>query len=578
MNNWNWILESPLILSLGWSVLHSIWQVLLLGAVAFFSLKLIPTQKAEIRYLFSYTLLLIIGGLFIWNFNYQYQNALDRKIKIALISSSNEISETELSPNTSSNSIQEPLITGEPEPESLLNRETEFFSFAEILSSAKHFFIKSLPWLAMIWIAGVFFLGLKLVGGWWYLKYQVRRTAKPVASQWQNKLDRLKNQLGIRASIQLLESTNISTPLTFGWLKPVILIPFGILSQLPPDQVEAVLLHELAHIRRFDFLANIVQTLIEILLFFHPVVWWISREIRESRENCCDDIAATHCKNRLHYAVSLLQLQKYSFTTKNQLAMAATGNSGRLTARIQRLFTNTETENQFSNKRMSPLLSLLLIFSFLSLYAFTDLFSIANKTVSISADKMNVFYIGVDNPVTAAVAGIPAEKIRLSSNDVILENRGDGHYNVKASESGNAIIQVSGEGLETTDVTFRIKQLPDPVAMLNISGNLKSGGTVPAEEFQKVKEVEVSFKDFDFDVNMKVIGFHMTRVGKNEDPVEATVVNGNFTEKVKDLIEMAKPGDIYYFDKVQVKWMNNSGNNEHEFEPINVNSMVFKMK
>jgi beta-lactamase regulating signal transducer with metallopeptidase domain len=577
MNNWDWILGSPFIPALGWTMLHSIWQILLLGIVAYLGLKNISAQKAQFRYLFSYTILLIIGGLFIWNFNHQYQIAAAQKTKVELYSDLQKTIESDQTLNLETTAEKIPLAIEDHGSNPDLIQKENIFSFAKFLSSAKHFFKTSLPWLALIWVVGVLILGLKLIGSWLYLKHWAKRMATPVDTHWQHVLVKLKHQLGLRVSIQFLESANIYTPLTFGWLKPIIMIPLGMLSQLSPDQIEAVLLHELAHIRRFDFIANVLQSFVGILLFFHPVVWWISRKIRESREDCCDDIAVTHCQNKFLYAASLLQIQKYSLTSKNQIAMAAIGNSGRLTARIQRLFLNTKKENHFNSNRVSPFLTLLLIFSFLSLYAFTDLFSVSNKTVSIAVDKMNVFYIGVNNPITVAVAGIPTDKIRLSSKDVVLENKENGHYNVMATTSGKATIQVSGDGLETAEIIFRVKHLPLPKATLKFSDQIKSGGTAPAEEFQKIKEVNLSFANFNFDINMTVLGFKMTRVPKNGDPVDVIVTDGYFNEKVKNLIEMAKPGDIYYFDNVQVNWKDYSGKEDHDFEPNKVNSMVFKI-
>ena len=578
MNSWDWILTTPIISGLGWAVVHSIWQTCILGAITFFGLQLISVQKAQMRYLFAYTILLITGGLFIWNFNYHFQVASANSTKIALYSDPGEKDETGKTKLMEHLTPIEPIENKIQEPNSALVKKEKFSLFTEILLQIKPFVKKSLPWLALIWIMGVLVLGVKMVGSWFYLKYWTKKTAKTVAPYWQQNLDKLKNRLGIRKPIRLLESSELTSPLTFGWLKPVILVPLGMLSQLSPDQIEAVLLHELAHIRRYDFGANIIQSLIEILLFFHPVVWWISRKVKESREDCCDDIAAAHCRNRLHYANSLLQIQKYSLNSTNQLTMAATGNSGRLTARIHRLFLNSKTTNNLNIERIKPLLSILLVFGFLSLYAFTDFFSIANKTVSIAADKMNVFYIGVNNPVTVAVAEIPSEKIRLTSKDVVIENQGNGHYNVLATKPGNAVIQVSGKGMETSEVTFRIKKIPDPIAVLDISGILKRGGTILAKDFRQVKGINLSFSDFVFDVNMQVTGFRLTRVAKNEDPVEVIADQGNFNERTKQLVEMAKPGDIYYIDDVKVDWKEFSGSEEHKYDPGYVNSMVFKMK
>ena len=116
-----------------------------------------------------------------------------------------------------------------------------------------------------------------------------RRGVCGASERWQKELARLSRQLRLSRPVQLLESCLADVPMVLGHFRPVILIPVGVLAGLPAGQIEAILLHELAHIRRFDYLVNVLQRLVEGLLFYHPAVWWISRVIRAERENCCDD-------------------------------------------------------------------------------------------------------------------------------------------------------------------------------------------------------------------------------------------------------------------------------------------------
>ena len=109
--------------------------------------------------------------------------------------------------------------------------------------------------------------------------------------KWRQSLRRLCGQLRIRRPVRLLESALVDVPMVIGWLRPVILLPASALSGLTPQQLEAIIAHELAHIRRHDYLINLLQSLIETLLFYHPAVWWVSRQIRREREHCCDDLA-----------------------------------------------------------------------------------------------------------------------------------------------------------------------------------------------------------------------------------------------------------------------------------------------
>jgi hypothetical protein len=134
--------------------------------------------------------------------------------------------------------------------------------------------------------------------------------------------------------VTLLKSALVEVPTVLGWLQPVILLPAAALTGLNPDQLKAILAHELAHIRRWDYLANIAQTVVEILGFYHPAVWWVSSRIRIERENCCDDLAVQVCGNSLQYAKALTSMEEIRHN-RTDLAMAASG--GSLMARIARL-------------------------------------------------------------------------------------------------------------------------------------------------------------------------------------------------------------------------------------------------
>ena len=140
-----------------------------------------------------------------------------------------------------------------------------------------------------------------------------------------------------RRAITLLESTLVDVPTVIGWLKPVVLLPASAVAALSPQQLEAILAHELAHIRRHDYLVNLLQTLVETVLFYHPAVWWLSRRIRIERENCCDDLAVSLCGDPVAYANALADLESLRSETAptHHIAMAATG--GALLQRVRRL-------------------------------------------------------------------------------------------------------------------------------------------------------------------------------------------------------------------------------------------------
>ena len=153
-------------------------------------------------------------------------------------------------------------------------------------------------------------------------------------SSWQAAADRVATQLGLSTLVRVVESRLVDTPTAVGWLRPVVLLPIAALTNLSPVQVEAILAHELAHIRRHDYLVNVMQTLAETLLFYHPAVWWVSRRIRAEREHCCDDVALTVCDDRVTYARALAELEA-GRTRSPRLALAAT--QGPLIGRVRRV-------------------------------------------------------------------------------------------------------------------------------------------------------------------------------------------------------------------------------------------------
>src|SRR5260370_23839280 len=191
-----------------------------------------------------------------------------------------------------------------------------------------------LPWLASFWSAGVWIFYLWHVAGWISICRLRRRGVCCAPERWQRQFARMSARLRLSRPIRLLESCLVDVPMVLGHFRPVILMPIGLLAGLPAGQVEAILLHELAHIRRFDYLVNLLQRAAEGLLFYHPAVWWMSRGIRAERENCCDDVVVAMSGSAHEYAVALAALEE-SRVPGREPAVAVTG--GNLMKRIRRL-------------------------------------------------------------------------------------------------------------------------------------------------------------------------------------------------------------------------------------------------
>jgi len=182
-----------------------------------------------------------------------------------------------------------------------------------------------------------------MLSGFFYLNRLKKEGLIKPTVEWQHRFEQLRQQMGIRIPVQFSISKLVKEPLTFYFFRPIVLAPMGIFTGLTTDQIEVLLLHELAHIRRFDFVINIFQSLIEILFFYHPLAWWISKKIRDEREHCCDDLVIQIRNNPLLYAEALTQVQLHQLSFKTQLAMSINGNNnGSFSKRIFRLFGRYE--------------------------------------------------------------------------------------------------------------------------------------------------------------------------------------------------------------------------------------------
>ena len=191
-----------------------------------------------------------------------------------------------------------------------------------------------LPWVVVVWMAGATALWLRLLGGWMVALRLRSQLVRPAPPEWQEALDRLRSQLRVSPPVRLLVSALAETPVVVGWIRPVVLVPAGALLGIPAVQMEALLLHELAHIRRHDYLVNLLQNAVEALLFYHPAVWWISGHIRAERELCCDDAAVSITGDAMSYARALAALQPAQPAVPTA---AVAANGGALVHRIARL-------------------------------------------------------------------------------------------------------------------------------------------------------------------------------------------------------------------------------------------------
>ena len=196
------------------------------------------------------------------------------------------------------------------------------------------------PWIVFAWLTGVGVLSLRAAGGWIVAGRLARRDTRPVPPLWESRARELSARLSIRRSVRILESLRVDVPSAIGALRPVILLPAGIATGMTTEQLDALLAHELAHVRRRDFLLDLLQVAAETLLFYHPAVWWVSHRSRRA-ENACDDLAVEATGDAGRYARALVALEQ------NRPPRVRRARRGPLRRRRRRPTTETPTSGSF---------------------------------------------------------------------------------------------------------------------------------------------------------------------------------------------------------------------------------------
>ena len=267
--------------ALGWALVHSLWQITVLGLLLTIVLRLVMTPEHRYRLAYGTLLLSFMVSLLTYSWYYLRFDLIDSvAVQVGVESFFYD---------------PEPFVGNEP------------FTWVGWLESQQ-------PIIVQIWLIGFTFLAIRLAGGLWFLN-RLRSNSNPISFDGLS-LEALSARLGIDKKVEALSSSEIKLPITFGWIKPVILLPAGYINQLTTVEVEAILLHELSHIRRYDWVLNLLQAVVEAVFYFHPMLWWISSTVRMERERCCDELAVvTMDGGRMQYVRALLKVQQLSQET-----------------------------------------------------------------------------------------------------------------------------------------------------------------------------------------------------------------------------------------------------------------------
>jgi bla regulator protein blaR1 len=341
---YNFIPEE-LIRAIGWTIFHSLWQGAMIAVLLSGVLLVTGKKSAQLRYNYSFAALVLIFLFSLATF-------------IQVYDTSGKTASPEFG-TISGNIISSQTLT---EAVSAGSSDTNL-SFLQVI---EFYFSQNISVIVALWLLGFVLFSMRFIGGVLYVQRLRTIGIKPLNEFWYNRLEELSNSIGIKQFVEIYESVKVKAPVTMGYLKPVILLPLGMLTGLPQEQVEAIIIHELAHIKRYDFILNLIQTLIETIFFYHPVVWWVTSTINTERENCCDDSTLKYCGGSLVYFKALYNLQQIC-SEENELALAVIGKKNQLFRRINRM--TTKNQNTSYGVKFAAFAVLLFVMTAVSIYS-----------------------------------------------------------------------------------------------------------------------------------------------------------------------------------------------------------------
>jgi beta-lactamase regulating signal transducer with metallopeptidase domain/type II secretory pathway component GspD/PulD (secretin) len=433
------ILSPQIVQKLGWTLLHFVWQAGVVALLLAILLRALRKSTPNIRYIVACAAMALI--------------ILMPTITFNLLSAPQPASPVESIPISArvSAAPQEPYGA-----DMLLGRAAQYMQTPRYTSwqeRADQVCAAVLPYLVAGWLVGVFGLSIWHLGGWAQLHRLKSRMVEDVNLFVHSTLQQLSGKLGVNKVVQVVKSALVEVPTVVGWIRPVVLLPASALTGLSSQQLEALLAHELAHIRRHDYLVNMLQTAVEILGFYHPAVWWISHTIRLERENCCDDMAISVCGDARQYVKALAEMERIR-CGQAELAIAASG--GNLSRRISRLLGKEAGVKTHASWAPAVIAAILLIAlaipASLALSGAdsedTSAAAISNLAAGTTTDEMLP-----PAPGSAEIAG----KLQIALECKVIEVPADSEF-VKGKNPGDVIIRLDGEFSSRLEALIRATQ------------------------------------------------------------------------------------------------------------------------
>lgn len=358
---------------LGWILIHSLWQFAAIGLIVGWADCLLRRSTSAVRYnvLLTGLGLMVLGPLattVLFSQSSSTSFAMDRPSTSGPLaenpSATIPLSAASHSPDPGSSLV---LPDTQPKPDTtavqtVSSSEKNWPNLEQLSVQFSRSLEAWMGWIVSFWLVGVLFFTTRLSLGWWRIHQLVRHSQAVTEDRLIALLQATANRLRIQRQLKLVVSPTLDSPVVVGLFRATVILPTSFASGLAPDLVEAIFAHELAHVKRLDFLFNLIQSMLESLFFYHPAVWWLSRRIREERENCCDDMAASAVCSAVTVGRALLTLEEQRI---QQLKPALGADGGVLAERVRRLLGKS-TGSGRSQSGFSLVAAALLVSLFLS--------------------------------------------------------------------------------------------------------------------------------------------------------------------------------------------------------------------
>ena len=513
--------------AIGWSLLHSLWQGAIIYAILFIVLMVWSKMSSRLKHNLAFGSLVLTFSIFCITFFSIFELPQVNNIKAIAL---NEVAYQDLTQLTSS-----------------FNFKTEAY----------------FPVVVTVYIIGIIFQLAVLLSS--YLKLKTLKKASKIAipEDWRVIFDMTLFQLKINKKVKFYLSENVNVPLVIGFLKPVVLFPFTLATQLDAGQVEAILIHELSHIRRNDYLINLFKTFIETVLFFNPFVWLTTKFIHIEREHACDDLVVKATGTPLTYAHALLKLEQLKDKQTPALSLAATGKNQHLYQRIKRI-TNMKT-NYINAKQQFFILTLAIATvaslawinpskkpeikvkkkTAITLFKSSALEDKAlNNDLIVRADtdtvkakfrpkKSQIIITGDDGSVKTynSVSELPDSLRKKVERQIYMGDSLSAYYNSPEWKSKMAKIELNAKELEKK---FNSKEWKDQIAKIEFNAKEVEKKFNSKEWKDQMAKIEFNAKDMEKKFNSKEWKDNMAKIEFNAKEIEKKFNSPEWKKKMED--------------------------------------------